>query len=57
MDFSDKNDEQCAIVIDIKGFLMKPVAASDLTVMVRKALNEVRGSTFDYIILFATVGG
>jgi hypothetical protein len=47
MDSSNENDEQSAIIMDIKGFLMKPVAASDLSVMARKALKEVRGSTFD----------
>ncbi len=42
--FSDEADEQCARVMGVKGFLMKPVATGDLAEMVRKVLDEVADS-------------
>ena len=43
--FSEKMSEERAGAIGIKGFLMKPVGVKDLTVMVRKVLDEANGST------------
>ncbi len=37
--FSDAADEQRGRAMGIKGYLMKPVAAGDLAVMVRKVLD------------------
>jgi DNA-binding NarL/FixJ family response regulator len=37
--FCDETSAQCAMAIGIKGFLMKPVAAGDLAMMVRKVLD------------------
>jgi CheY-like chemotaxis protein len=42
--FSDENDEKRGKAMGIKGFLMKPVAAGDLAEMVRKVLDEIKGS-------------
>ena len=39
-----------------KGFLMKPVATGDLAEMVRKVLDEVKGTTQQYVILFLSFG-
>ena len=43
--FSDENDEQRAKAMGIKGFLKKPVATGDLATMVRKVLDESKGSS------------
>jgi len=43
--FSNKNDEQYAKAMGVKGFLMKPVATGDLAVKVREVLDESKGST------------
>jgi hypothetical protein len=51
MGFSDENDERHAKTIGIKGFLIKPVATGDLAEMVRKVLDETKGSAHAYVIL------
>jgi PAS domain S-box-containing protein len=43
--FSDENDEKRARGLGVKGFLMKPVTIGDMAEMVRKVLDEVKGST------------
>ncbi len=40
--YSDENDVKRAKAMDVKGFLMKPVAIGDLAEMVRKVLDEVK---------------
>jgi len=45
--FSDENDEQRAKAMSNKEFLMKPVATGDMVEMVRKVLDESKGSTHD----------
>ena len=42
--FSNENDVQRAKAMGVKGFLMKPVAMSDLAEMVRNVLDEVADS-------------
>ncbi|MCX5883815.1 MAG: response regulator [Deltaproteobacteria bacterium] len=42
--FSDKNDEQYAKAMGVKGFLMKPV----LAVKVRKVLNDAKIARLKY---------
>jgi len=43
--FSDENDENRAREIGVKGFLKKPVGRGDLADMVRKVLDDTKGST------------
>jgi PAS domain S-box-containing protein len=43
--FSDENDEKRARDLGVKGFLKKPVATSDLATMVRKVLDEAKGTS------------
>ena len=40
--YSDENDVKRAKAMDVKGFLMKPVAIGDLAEMVRRVLDEVK---------------
>jgi hypothetical protein len=40
----------------IKGFLMKPVATGYFAEMVRKVLDEAKGSTHAYVIPFLSIG-
>jgi PAS domain S-box-containing protein len=43
--FSDENDVNRAKAMGVKGFLMKPIAISDLAEMVRNVLDEVADNT------------
>ncbi|MGD9975376.1 MAG: PAS domain S-box protein [Desulfatirhabdiaceae bacterium] len=43
--FSDENDERRARELGVKGILKKPVAFGDLAEMVRKVLDEAKGTT------------
>ncbi len=43
--FSERINEEMARAIGVKGFLMKPVVRVDLSEMVRKVLDEAKGST------------
>jgi len=45
--FSDENDGNRARAMGVKGFLKKPVATADIAEMVRKVLDEAKGSTSD----------
>ena len=45
--FSEEKDQHYAKSIGVKGFLMKPVGRGDLAEMVRKVLDEAKGSTQD----------
>jgi DNA-binding NarL/FixJ family response regulator len=45
--FSDENSEQRARDLGVKGILKKPVARGDLAEMVRKVLDDVKGSSSD----------
>ena len=45
--FSDEKVVQLGKAMGVKGFLMKPLAAGDLAEMVRKVLDEPKGSTSD----------
>jgi DNA-binding NarL/FixJ family response regulator len=43
--FSDENDVNRAKAMGVKGYLMKPIAISDLAEMVRNVLDEVADNT------------
>ncbi|MGD9975731.1 MAG: PAS domain S-box protein [Desulfatirhabdiaceae bacterium] len=45
--FSEEKDQHYAKSIGVKGFLMKPVGRGDLAEMVRKVLDEAKGTTQD----------
>lgn len=45
--FSEKIPEEKAASFGIKGFLMKPVVKSEMAQMIRKVLDEAKGSTMN----------